>query len=270
MLRGIAPSLCAVAVLSASLAVPASSAVHKPRPQTTQDHEDSATSDQQDASAPSVAQPIAPRSSEALKPPAKNDGDAHEHGDKPFWEEWEFWTAFGTIGLGIATLWLVFKTDGLIKSAEGSAERQLRAYVTVMLRGVEVDPAQNGHAAIQIYNRGQTPAHDLAVYWTFSVAPKEPTREAIDWIDSKATCLKEERFVLGPNEDRGADCYVKPLSDDEALAVLEDREWLYVVGRVEYFDAFKKPRITRFCHIYSGLDLGSDGGRYGHYGNSCT
>ena len=104
-----------------------------------------------------------------------------------------------------------------------------------------------------------------------SVADKGAKKDDIDWYDERASCPEEDcAFVLGPGDKRGVKGNCTPFTPDEARAVLEGTHNLYVIGRVEYEDAFGEARRTRFCHIYSGLDLGKDGGVYGHYGNSYT
>lgn len=51
-----------------------------------------------------------------------------------------------------------------------------------------------------------------------------------------------------------------------------DRAWLYVWGRIRYYDGFRDGRFIDFCHRYnlrgtSGYDLPAENGRYHEHGN---
>jgi hypothetical protein len=158
-----------------------------------------------------------------------------------------------------------------LKHSEESAERQLRAYITVELRGVNMAPDRPLEAAIQMFNRGQTPARNIVVKWATAVCPVKPSREQIESIHASAICPEDDpSFILGPNEDRGANASGEAYEGDEVFSVLASKGAICVAGAVEYLDAFDRPRRTRFCHIYIGGDHGPDGGKYYHYGNDYT
>lgn len=181
--------------------------------------------------------------------------------------EYTLWLARLTAVLAVATGLLWLETRRAIIDTRKASERELRAYVMVTLTGARVDPTKKGLAGIGIHNRGKTPAHDVIVYWVMSVAPHKAGKPQVDWYNSKASCPDESALLLGPDEYRGVESECDPFTEEEVRSILSGEETLYVVGRVEYIDAFEEKRTTRFCHLYSGLDLGKDGGKYGHYGN---
>ena len=129
---------------------------------------------------------------------------------------------------------------------------------------------RDGGASIEIRNRGKTPAKDVSVLWATFVADADTTNENIDETDKLVSNPSTSEMLLGPGEHRAANVEVKTFDPEEIAAVRERRAYLWVVGRVEYFDAFDRHRFTRFCHRYQGPDLGPDAGTYGHYGNSYT
>jgi hypothetical protein len=77
-------------------------------------------------------------------------------------------TAAGTVSLACLTFILAFgtiflwrATIRLVKSAEQTAERQLRAYVSVEITAHPSLDALFAEAAFKIKNRGQTPTHKM-------------------------------------------------------------------------------------------------------------
>jgi hypothetical protein len=189
--------------------------------------------------------------------------------EKLLWLKADGWVAVFTLALTIGTGLLWWATKGAISDAREASERELRAYVMVKLRGARV-VGENPEAAVQIRNRGCTPAHDVVVLWSLWVGSLKPERWEIDAANAKAGNPEDSEMVLGPGESRGANVNVKPFDANEIAAITAKTAYLYVVGRVEYVDAFGVNRHTRFCHRYQGTDTGPDAGTYGHYGNSYT
>lgn len=178
------------------------------------------------------------------------------------------WVAIFTGVLTVATILLWRATREAITDARKASERELRAYVMVKLKGASVDPTKNGHAWVRVHNRGQTPAHDTCVFWAFHINSEKPDRADIDQLNQQAKCPDDSALLIGPGEHRAVQGQCNPFTTEEASAVSADNARLYIVGRVEYVDAFDQKRTTRFCHVYSGPDLSKNRGRYGHYGNS--
>jgi hypothetical protein len=194
-----------------------------------------------------------------LNPSASDAKGGHYYPDKPFWLQWEFWTAVGTLLLAAGTVSLVVKTDGLIKSAEQTAHRQLRAYVfadnATLLDGrlavpVVVELIDKVGAFIIIKNFGQTPAYKTA-----------------HWGDFKIMEIRDENSALRiplpfPNANRNdvppsgtankTHRRIDVITDMEIEGIKKGTYGIYVYGRIEYIDAFDKSRFTNYRLRYTG------------------
>ena len=155
--------------------------------------------------------------------------------------------------------------------ARDSAESQLRAYITVEMKGARLNPSEEIEATADIVNRGQTPARDIVVKWAFAIDRRDPRREDIDHLFSCADCPAEDvALMLGPKDFRVINCKSDPFNPQDLDKVFNGNASLCVVGIVEYLDAFGKQRSTRFVHLYDGRIWNADAARFGHYGNDYT
>jgi hypothetical protein len=177
------------------------------------------------------------------------------------WRATKLAVADTAVGIKVAT--------DTLAHAQMVSERELRAYVMVTLQGASMAGKSPG-AAVEVYNRGKTPAHDVCVRWSLFTGTAGIAQKDVDAIEQSATNPEDARMLLGPDEHRGANVLVDEFNEDEIAAVRNRSEFLYVIGCVDYTDAFGHRRHTRFCHRYQGSDLGEDAGTYGHYGNSYT
>lgn len=158
-----------------------------------------------------------------------------------------------------------------LKLSEESAERQLRAYITVELKGARVLGSGEIEAVAEIINRGQTPAKDVVTKWAMGIDLREPDRATVDYILSCAHCPAEDvSMMLGPQDTRGIKSKADPFDPADMDKVFNGTGSLCVAGIVEYVDAFGKKRNTRFVHLYDGREWSADEGRYCHYGNDYT
>jgi len=155
--------------------------------------------------------------------------------------------------------------------ARDGAERQLRAYITVELKGAHLKTSREIEATADIVNRGQTPARDIVVKWAFGIDRRDPRRADIDYFFSCAHCPAENvALMLGPQDVRGISSKSDPFEQKDLEEVFSGNASLCVVGIVEYVDAFGKERNTRFVHLYDGRIWDADAARFGHYGNDYT
>jgi len=179
-------------------------------------------------------------------------------------------TAAYTI-VSLATLLVIWKQVWLTKD---TARRQLRAYVVVE-RGIIgnvtnpipsprekietvariLDPQAGPTAQITIKNTGQTPAYEL-VHWgdicvqDFPLTgklPPMPPREAKFWT------------VMGPGIVEVKTLRLRqPLTEEQVQGLHNGTMAIYCHGEIDYRDAFKTRRVTRYRCMYS-----SAGGRIG-------
>ena len=151
--------------------------------------------------------------------------------------------------LFLATLGFWFATWRLVKGAEQTAERQLRAYVHVVSSTVSNLTAGNGNVVFTmvIKNSGQTPAYatSFAASVDFALASDEapilptPTFESL------------RNIMLGPGSQHTVTVNRAAYSQNE-IADLTATNALYVHGIVQYVDAFNERRFTKFCLAKGG------------------
>ncbi|MEI9891284.1 MAG: hypothetical protein WDN45_12750 [Caulobacteraceae bacterium] len=161
--------------------------------------------------------------------------------------------------MGIVTLWLVRKTEGLIRSAEKSSERQLRAYLSVSgMAFVEQD--QHGtkfEVKTTIKNFGQTPAHDVRFRGRLEVL-------ATNVIQNFDFALVEiptpEGVFLGPTQEKFysnlLDRILPPLAVSDLLNPSGGHKAV-IWGTVWYKDAFGRRRYTNFCRFVLWITAGT-------------
>ena len=174
-------------------------------------------------------------------------------------------TAISTIVLAFATAFLFVTTRDLVRGAEVTSRRQLRAYVSVVIGSAsfqERDKNIRFEARPLIINAGQTPAHDVA-YWAnaailpIPIAPDFafPPPENFRWVGGA---------VLGPRHDFIANATVPDfVADDDVEAIKQGLgQALCVWGRVAYRDIFGAIQFTEFSQILVWLPDGNVMGRY--------
>lgn len=179
-------------------------------------------------------------------------------------EESEFWPSFYgkrlkvtdtllaafTFLLFIATVALYWATRSLVKRADDTAKRQLRAYVfvaDVQIINIDTNAVQ---AAITIRNTGQTPAYSVTVS-TKARAFNIPGEIVFE---TTPVGPDSNRLVFGPD---GLACRNIPLHTildcKEAVAALKSGKGvLYIYGEILYKDTFGESRYTRFRHMIGG------------------
>jgi hypothetical protein len=158
-----------------------------------------------------------------------------------------------------------------LEHAKESSERQLRAYVMVEARGIKFSEANSVEYAIKAHNRGQTPARRVLVKWAAKMTAEKLSNSDIERLHTVARCPAEEpAFILGPGESRDAIALEIGYNARNATDIRDSKLSFYVVGSIDYIDAFEKTRTTKFCHMYTGVDNGPNGAEYYHYGNDYT
>lgn len=146
--------------------------------------------------------------------------------------------------LSIVTLMLWGATVGLVRGAEVTAARQLRAYVSIELAGqadFRRDPANNFICAIpyKIKNTGQTPAFDVQAHINFHFRP-QPLAEDLP---RPKNPVPNSQFIVPDSFYVGT--AVKTFAPETLPANPTDK--LYIIGLVTYRDSFGVERETWIC-----------------------
>lgn len=160
----------------------------------------------------------------------------------------------GILAMFTAGLW--FATYCLVRDAKKTAERQLRAYVSV--DGVNIKPLAPGEPAfvtLAIQNHGDTPASDLDFSGAIEIF-SHPLQDNHTFLPEPSwQKIKVTLFPKSAAHSAGA-VTNRPLTPEE-IAVVSNKasgRRLYVYGMVKYQDAFKKPRQTEFCFSITDID----------------
>jgi hypothetical protein len=159
-------------------------------------------------------------------------------------------TATATVLLALSTLFLWFTTSDLVKEAERTARRQLRAYVGVILPSgsvVHPTPGQRLSSRIVIKNFGQSPAYEVVI--NAAIVPDSfPLIGDLPAFD-RTPSRTGSRTILHPDQTTDTGGFSKePLAQEEfgRLRTEHETRRLYFYGEVTYRDIFKKQHTTRF------------------------
>ena len=133
------------------------------------------------------------------------------------------------------------------------AIKQTRANVFVDTVTLLDDPQQNPRAKVVIKNSGQTPAYKVTHWTAIGVAefplktnPPPPSRRlSVDILPASGT---SENIVA----------MTRPINIDEKTVINMRIAALYVIGQIDYTDAFGSIRCTKYRH-YIGGDVGFNG-----------
>jgi hypothetical protein len=197
------------------------------------------------------------------------------------------WLMFG------ATAALVWATWRLVRGADRTAERQLRAYILVENasvvsafmdgrtrvwgtdtgRGGGPIPIEAGYqpkATFMFKNFGPTPAHDVEIFSNLAIVPWPIKEEDLPELDVKMG----SREIIGPGGTRRkVELFEQPhaISPVEWAGLTGGTQALVFFGEVRYVDAFNSDRITRYRYFCGG-EMGVRGSELSaHFeGNSYT
>jgi hypothetical protein len=137
-----------------------------------------------------------------------------------------------------------------VTGAERTAERQLRAYVTVQGVGVKRTDRDGKvwlHMEVQLMNTGQTPAYNVIVGSLGKILPL-PLPQGTD-LTVHPNGSEISSRVLGSGQGSMARPDLGPISLEQLgkLARRETKTAFYGYGRITYRDIFDKPHYTNFC-----------------------
>jgi hypothetical protein len=170
------------------------------------------------------------------------------------WAERQFYATVGEIIALVATIAIailaVAAAFGSNRIARESAERQLRAYVSVSACNIVM--ADNGGVTskIKFRNSGQTPAYNVIPNVNLSATPY-PVREGF----FKEPIMPERvsRATIGSGGIVERDMILpRLLAQDWRDFIAASKGVFFVHGVVRYSDIFGKPHTTHFRLIYMG------------------
>jgi len=187
--------------------------------------------------------------------------------------EWAFWmmvASFAQVVIGGAGIWYIRRTlvlnriatlaaaeaaqaaDRAVEVASKTAERQLRAYVSVNHGAVyEQKPPSQLVIEIQPFmeNHGQTPAYNLTYASEACLVPSFPIPADFDF---QIPALPYQSMTcLNPGQKLAMFCGMRAPLSAEALREIKGPgpRRLCIYGRVSYTDAFGEPRYTNFSFV---------------------
>ena len=149
------------------------------------------------------------------------------------------------------TLWAATKrmqqsSERLARTADETAQRQLRAYVSGTPESIgSFDQSHPPCVHFRIHNSGATPAHEVRYRASVAVLSAADAQGRVPPMNQSfsAPC------VLFPNGELRATGEPEAAVDAAAIAALQDGgARLYCYGDIDYVDAFMHPHSTRFCH----------------------
>jgi hypothetical protein len=181
--------------------------------------------------------------------------------------EWQLYV--GGVGIVFLVLTLVLTakaTNAAVEAnriARKSAERQLRAYVTV--EAIQTHPGDDPMAyKVEWKNTGQTPATDVVTYTNW-----ESRIDALPDDFAYPKALINDSAVLGPSQHMNAWTIFIP--GQMIQRVRRDILRLFVWGAAEYNDVFEDAprRRTEFCYEILFDDRGDAPGQVGMGNRIC-
>jgi hypothetical protein len=142
-------------------------------------------------------------------------------------------------------------TLDVVKVMEQTAQRQLRAYVSVVLDQLVPQNRVTDYRfeiRMKVRNTGQTPAHAVNIRGRLGIFPY-PLPDNVD------LAIAAERFDQSGHFNPGQEGAFRArldeqISDDEIREIMTgDNRKLYIYGAVFYQDAFGKDHHTNFCQF---------------------
>jgi hypothetical protein len=165
--------------------------------------------------------------------------------------------ALSTIGLWLSTneLWQVTKKT--LDHTEGTAKRELRAYVFAKpYRAFNIYAGGPAGAVAQTYttvgNKGRTFAKNVQRSGGINILSKTPEK----FEDLGPLTREEGVLVLAPDQEGFIIRNLHSLSQAEldALMTADGELRIYAYGRITYEDAFGESHTTTYCHAYYGVE----------------
>jgi hypothetical protein len=190
---------------------------------------------------------------------------AADAADKSAW-----WAAFAGWFGGLSFFGVLAAIGLTIQSnriARDTAKRQLRAYLSVIPKGITEGPNDtSGTVVISLKNNGQTPAYDIRIAIA-TVITDFPIGDDLPNVPSE---IMHSDGVIGGGSKTHFYRHFDSV-DMQYLERVRDEEAAFLVhGTVWYRDIFNEERKTHFCHHYRGKELDAGSAKTHLFGNSAT
>jgi hypothetical protein len=216
---------------------------HPPQEHPESERRDTQTSQRGTDSTPLVVR-ISPSQIEQLI--AAQKAEHHEQKPSPDW--WMIGLT-GILAAGTVGLWLA--TKQLVRGAESTAKRQLRAYLNrsgkpEFRERIQEDQSKIYDFLVPLKNSGQTPAYDVT-------ARGRAAYDTIPLPDSADLTLKPapqgSRGPVGPGQEILVPCTSDAIGAKDCFLMYQPvlKRTLYLIGEVSYVDAFKARHTVSFC-----------------------
>ena len=168
--------------------------------------------------------------------------------EQAFYESPEFWVAIFTGLLVFVTAYLVHytkklwrSTHDLVKDAKDTAKWDLRAYVSPADGTLRLIPGTTVlRAEVALRNSGRTPAHNVRYAITGDL--RSPT----DVGRFEDQDLSTRKQPIAPNAHWTVGHEFLHLTSEDIQDVVDSKKWVYVWGRAEYVDIFKRTQTLKF------------------------
>lgn len=145
-----------------------------------------------------------------------------------------------TFGLMIYTAKLWGATKHALRETKETAERQLRAYLSINIARITQQNRSEFRTITEIKNFGQTPAYNVRV-WSILGAfdPSEPR----NFIKAEAI---ETYSMLGPGGNFDLKAALRDQSPEQVQHIIGGTRQVYLWGEIRYHDAFMTERGFSF------------------------
>jgi hypothetical protein len=177
--------------------------------------------------------------------------------------------------LSLLTFAIAFYTYKLVKGADDTAKKQLRAYVMLdegeQLSGISTPEPK---VIVTIKNFGKTPAHKVSSTILLKILPFPLSTDLLDAMKNIQPGDFISQDVLGPDAKHRLSSGGKSkftIAELQDLFTNSKTKALYSFGKITYEDIFGNKHETRFIHFVGGLAPIKDGtmSRY-EDGNTAT
>lgn len=184
----------------------------------------------------------APVAIERIDSKPENEKAADQSADEKYQSTWERRGTIANIVISAFTIVLAFISLLMYLNGRDTARRQLRAYVFINKAKLSRHPSNDGpwYILLAVKNYGATPATDAIFKVEWAIMPVIG-EETILQFSERSQC---EKATIAPHHH----CTTKitiSLSSNMSIERAASH-MVYVWGRVDYADAFRRPRFMTF------------------------
>jgi len=174
----------------------------------------------------------------------------------------DWWVAISTGCLALITAALAFftwklwaATGNLVREAEDTSKRQLRAYVNISDAQHRLNEQGVAEVRVDFRNFGQTPAYRVSTWTRLEFGEPESPPD----LSRPLHLVPQAKGALGPGASMH--CYLEskgPIAAELSLELLTGGKALFVAGELRYFDCFNTERRTTYRLVAKrhGIKLG--------------